>query len=75
MGYVHELEKKLKENEHLKEEYQLKMKEWEERHEQKIGELESLVSSLRKTISKQADKIKGKMLEMIFETLAIKKQR
>ena len=42
MGYVHELEKKLKENEHLIEEYQMKKKESKERHEQKVGELESL---------------------------------
>ena len=40
MGFVHELENKLKEKEHLIEEYQLKMKEWEERNEQKVGELE-----------------------------------
>ena len=72
MGYVHELEKKLQENEHLIEEYQLKIKEWEERHEQKLGELESLISSLRKTISKQADKLEGKILEMISKTLQLK---
>ena len=46
------------------------MKEREERNEQKVGELESLISSLRKTISKQDDKLKGKRLERISETLA-----
>ena len=40
MGPVRVLEKKLREKEYLIEEYQLKMKEWEERHGQKIGELE-----------------------------------
>ena len=50
------------------------MKEWEEIHEQKVGELESLISSLRKNISKQADKIRRKSLERISETLEIKKK-
>ena len=45
------------------------MKEWEERNEQKVGELESLISSLRKNISKQVYKLKGKRLERISETL------
>ena len=50
------------------------MKEWEESHEQKVGELESLISNLRKTISRQADKTKGTRLERISETLTFKKQ-
>ena len=74
MGLVHELNKKLKEKEDLIEEYQLKMKEWEERHEQKVRELERLISNLRKNISKQADKMRSQRLERISETLEIKRQ-
>ena len=62
MCSIHEVDKKLKENEHLIEEYQLKMKEWEERHEQKVRELERLISNLRKNISKQADKMRSQRL-------------
>ena len=50
------------------------MKEWEESHEQKIGELESLFSSLRKKFYKQDDKLRRKRLERIFKTLELKKK-
>ena len=42
--------------------------------EKKIGELESIISDLRKTISRKADKPKGTRLARIFETLKVKKQ-
>ena len=49
-------------------------KEWEGSHGNKVGELESIISDLRKTISRQADKEKGKRLARISETLKHKKQ-
>ena len=73
-GHVQVLEKKLKENEDLIEEYQLNIKEWDGSHEQKVGELESLISSLRKTISKKAEKLRSKRLERISKILEIKKK-
>ena len=68
------MEKKIKEYEQVVQEYQLKLKEWEGSHGKKVGELESIISDLRKTISRQADKPKGTRLAMISETLKIKKQ-
>ena len=50
------------------------MKEWEGIHGKKVGELESIISDLRKNISRQADKPKGKRLARIFETLKLKIQ-
>ena len=50
------------------------MKEWEGSHGKKVGELESIIFNSRKTISRKDDKLKGKMLARIFETLTLKKQ-
>ena len=50
------------------------MKEWEEIHEQKVGELESLISSLIKNISKQDGKLRSKRLERIYESWNLKKK-
>jgi len=50
------------------------LKEWEGSHGKKVGELESIISNLRKTISRQADKPKGTRLARISETLKLKKQ-
>ena len=50
------------------------MKEWEGSHGKKVGELESIIFDLRKTISRQDDKLKGTRLARISETLKLKKQ-
>ena len=71
MGPLQVMEKKIKEYEQLIQEYRLKLKEWERSHGKKIGELESIISNLRKTISRQADKPKGIRLAMTSETLKI----
>ena len=63
------MENKIKEYEHVVQEYQLKLKEWEEIHGKKVGELESIISDLRKSISRKADKPKGTRLARISETL------
>ena len=52
----------------------MKLKEWEGSHGKKVGELESIISYLRKTISRQADKPKGTRLGRISESLKLKKQ-
>ena len=52
----------------------MKLKEWEGSHVKKVGELESIIFGLRKTISRKADKIKGTRLARIYETLKLKKQ-
>ena len=52
----------------------MKLKEWEGIHGKKVGELESIIFDLRKTISRQADKAKGTRLARISKTLKLKKQ-
>ena len=52
----------------------MKLKEWEGSHGKKVGELESIISDLRKTISRKVDKPKGTRLARISETLKLKKQ-
>ena len=52
----------------------MKLKKWEGSHGKKVGELESIISDLRKTISRKADKPKGTRLARIFETLNLQKQ-
>jgi len=52
----------------------LKLKEWEGSHGKKVGELESIIFYLRKTISRKDDKPKGTRLARISETLKLKKQ-
>ena len=42
--------------------------------EKKVGELESIISDLRKTISRKADKPKGIRFARISETLKLKKK-
>ena len=65
------MEKKNKECEQVVQEYQLKLKEWEGSHGKKVGELESIISGLRKTISRQDYKPKGARLARISENLKI----
>ena len=48
MGPLQVMEKKIKEYEQVVQEYQLKLKEWEESHGKKVGELESIILDLRK---------------------------
>ena len=74
MGPLQVMEKKIKEYEHVVQEYQLKLKEWEGSHGKKVGELESIISDLRKTISRKDDKPKGTRFARIFETLKLKKK-
>ena len=50
------------------------MKEWEGSDGKKVGELESIIFDLRKTISRQADKVKGTRLVRISENLKLRKQ-
>ena len=52
----------------------MKLKEWEGSHGKKFGELESIISILRKTISRQIDKPKGTRLARISQTLKLKKK-
>ena len=68
------MENKIKEYEQVVQEYQLKLKEWEGSHGKKVGELESIIFYLRKTIYRQANKTKGTRLARIFETLKLKKK-
>ena len=72
MGPLQVVEKKIKEYEQVVHEYQLKLKEWEGSHGKMVGELESIISDLRKNISRQADKPKGTRLARICETLKLK---
>ena len=74
MGPLQVVEKKIKEYEQLVQEYQLKLKEWEGSHGKMVGELESIISDLRKNISRKDDKMKGTRLAKISETLKLKKQ-
>ena len=59
------MEKKIKEYEQVVQEYQLKLKEWEGSHGKKVGELESIIIGLRKTIFGKDDKMKGTRLVRI----------
>ena len=50
MGPLQVMEKEIKEYKLVIQEYQLKLKEWEGSHGKKVGELESIISDLKKKI-------------------------